>query len=88
TVVRPAPPVARKIGLNGLVTAVDLKNSVAEISIGAAHGVREDMRFYVIRGDEFICEIRIHHVDTERAVGELRLVQKQPSIGDSVTANL
>lgn len=88
TVVRPAPPVARKIGLNGLVTAVDLKNSVAEISIGAAHGVRKDMRFYVIRGDEFICEIRIHHVDTERAVGELRLVQKQPSVGDNVTANL
>jgi len=88
TVARPAPPVARKIGLNGLVTVVDLKNSVAEISIGAAHGVREDMRFYVIRGDEFICEIRIHHVDTERAVGELKLVQKQPRVGDNVTANL
>ena len=88
TVARPAPPVTRKIGLNGLVTAVDLKNSVAEISIGAAHGVREDMRFYVIRGDEFICEIRIHHVDTERAVGELKLVQKQPRVGDNVTANL
>ena len=88
TAVRPAPPIAKKLELKGLVTAVDLKNSVAEISIGTAHGVKEGMKFYVIRGDEFICEILIHHVDAEKAVGTLKLVQKQPRPGDSVSTNL
>jgi len=85
---RPVTPVARKMDLKGVVTAVDLKNSVAEISIGAAQGVREGMKFYVTRGDEFICEIWIHYVDVEKAVGDLKLVQQQPKAGDSITTNL
>jgi hypothetical protein len=71
-----------------VITAVDLKLSVAEISIGAAQGVREGMKFYVTRGQDFICEIWIHYVDAEKAVGDLKLVQKQPRAGDSVTTNL
>ena len=74
--------------MKGLVTAVDLKNSVAEISVGAAQGVRENMKFYVTRGDDFICELWIHYVDSERAIGELKLVQKQPEVGDVVATNL
>ena len=85
---RPVMPVARKIDLKGVVTAVDLKNSVAEISIGAAQGVREGMKFYVTRSDEFICEIWIHYVDVEKAVGDLKLVQQRPKAGDSITTNL
>jgi len=84
----PMAPVARKMELRGAITAVDLEHSVAEISIGAAHGVREGMKFYVTRGDEFICEIWIHYVDAEKAVGDLKLVQKQPKVGDSITTNL
>jgi uncharacterized membrane-anchored protein YhcB (DUF1043 family) len=86
--VQPAPPIARKMDLKGLVTTVDLKNLVAAVSIGTAEGVKKDMKFYVTRGDEFICEIWIHYVDTDKAVGDLKLVQKQPRVGDTVTTNL
>ena len=86
--VKPAPPIARKMDLKGLVTTMDLKNSVAEISIGTAEGVKKGMKFYVTRGEEFICEVWIHYVDTEKAVGLLKLVQKQPRVGDTVTTNL
>ena len=39
-IVQPAPATARDIALNGRVTAVDMKNALAEISIGAAAGVK------------------------------------------------
>jgi len=83
-------PVARDrdIGLKGRVTAVDPKNSVAQISIGSAHGVTEDMKFHVTRGDEFICDIMILDVDVEKAVGILDLVQQMPRVGDNVGTNL
>lgn len=83
---RPAP-LAKAIGLKGTVTAVDLENSLAEISIGSASGVKQNMKFHVIRGDEFICDILILDVDAERAVGILDLVQKQPKVGDLVSTN-
>ena len=78
----------KEIGLKGLVTQVDLKNSLAVISIGAADGVKEKMRFYVTRGDAFICEILILDVDAERAVGFLERVQTPPKVRDSVSSNI
>ena len=87
-VARPAKPTAEDIALQGLVTAVDLKNSMASISIGTADGVKEGMKFHVIRGDEFICDILIIDIDAEEAVGILELVQKQPKVGDNVSTNL
>ncbi len=78
---------AKEIALKGLVTNVDLKNSIASISLGKADGVREGMRFHVTRGDEFICDILIIDVDAEEAVGVLELVQENPRIGDSVMTN-
>lgn len=87
-VARPAAPAAEDIALQGLVTAVDLKNSMASISIGTADGVKEGMKFHVIRGDEFICDILIIDIDAEEAVGILELVQKQPKVGDNVSTNL
>ena len=88
--VKPAKFIARDIDLWGLVAAVDLKNSIASISIGAADGVKEGMRFHVIRGDKFICDILIIDVDTEEAVGVLELLQRQqrPRVGDKVSTNL
>jgi seryl-tRNA synthetase len=87
-VARPAIPEARDIALQGLITAVDLKNSLASISIGTADGVKEGMRFHVTRGDKFLCDILIIDVDTEEAVGVLELVQQQPKVGDNVSTNL
>ena len=85
---RPATTEARDIALQGLVTAVDLKNSMASISIGAADGVKEGMKFHVTRGEEFLCDILIIDVDAEEAVGVLDLVQQQPKVGDNVSTNL
>jgi septal ring factor EnvC (AmiA/AmiB activator) len=85
---RPAIPEAEDIALQGLVKEVDLKNSMASISIGTADGVKGGMKFHVIRGDEFICDILIIDTDAEEAVGILDLVQQQPKIGDNVSTNL
>lgn len=85
---RPAAPPSRDIELKGLVAAVDLKNSLASISLGKADNVKEGMKFYVTRGDEFICEILIIDIDAEQAVGILERVQQQPRVGDNVSTNL
>jgi hypothetical protein len=87
-IARPAPVIVRKIGLRGLVTAVDSKNKMASISIGTADGVKEGMKFHVTRGDKFICDILIIDTDAEEAVGALELVQEQPRAGDTVATNL
>ncbi len=91
----PAPPApapvgttVKEIGLKGVITQVDLKNSLAEISIGAADGVKEKMKFHVTRGDSFICNILILDVDAERAVGFIELVQSPPKLGDKVSTNI
>jgi len=86
---KPAPsmPVARDIQLQGLVSEIDLKNSMVGISIGTADGVSEGMTFHVIRDEEFICDILIIDVDTEQAVGVLDVVHKQPMVGDKVSTN-
>lgn len=86
--VRPAGPATMQIGLKGLVTDVDMENSLVEISIGSADGVKEGMKFYITRGEEFICDILIYDVEPEKAVGLLDLVSKQPKAGDDVSTNL
>ena len=88
--VRVAPPTV-DIGLKGLITTVDLENSLAEISIGAASGVKPNMKFHVTRADKFICDIVILDVEPEKAVGTLELMdvtKEQPKAGDNVSTNL
>ena len=65
-----------------------MKNSLATISLGSADGVRDGMKFHVTRGDQFICDVLIVDVDTERSVGVLELVQQAPRVGDSASTNL
>ena len=85
-------PRTKDIDLNGSITEVDLKNLLAEVSIGAASGVKEGMRFHLTRGDKFICDIVILDVWPEKAVGWLELVQDQPQaqpqINDRISTNL
>jgi myosin heavy subunit len=86
-----ALPTAAAINLKGLIAEVDAKNSLATISIGSADGVKEGMKFHVTRGDEFICDVLIVDVDTEKAVGVLELVQSAtggPKVGDNAATNL
>lgn len=89
--VRVAPPIT-DIDLNGSLTAVDLKNHLAEISIGAADGVKEGMRFHTTRESKFVCDVVILEVEPEKAVGWLELLQEQaqnqPRAGDVVSTNL
>lgn len=84
---KPARELTREIGLKGLVTDVDLKNSMASISIGKADGVKEGMRFHVTRGDEFICDILIIHIEEEESVGILELIQQPLKVGDNAATN-
>jgi len=90
----PTPPITpniKDIGLKGLITRVDLKNYMAEISIGAADGVKEDMRFHVTRGNEFICDILVLDVRAETAVGIIELMdvtKQQPKVRDNVSTNM
>jgi uncharacterized phage infection (PIP) family protein YhgE len=97
TAVQPAPATAtlpapaaqtRPIGLNGRITEVDLKNRMAAISIGSAAGVRQDMKFYIIRGDQFVANLLILDVAPDKAVGILDLTKMDPQVGDTVTTNL
>lgn len=76
-----------EISLHGTVTSVDLKNSMASISIGAADGVQDGMKFHVTRGDEFLCDILIIDVESEQSVGVLEIVQQNPQTGDTVSTN-
>ena len=87
TRVLPVMPRTKSIGLKGLVKEVDLKNSLARISLGSADGVKDSMKFHVTRGDEFICDISIIDIDTEESVGILELVQQPPKVNDSVSTN-
>ncbi len=88
---RVAPPVA-DIDLNGLLTNVDLKNNMAVLSIGAADGVKKNMRFHAIRDNKFICDIVVRDVEPGKAMGSLELLQDKaqdkPRAGDSVSTNL
>jgi len=88
---RVAPP-ATDIALNGRLTDVDLKNNMAEISIGAADGVKKNMRFHATRDSKFICDIVVLDVEPEKALGWLELLQDQPQdkpkAGDAVSTNL
>jgi len=80
----------RMISLNGQVTAVDMKSKLAEISIGAAAGVRPEMKFHIIRGDRVVADILILETWPDKAVGIVDLVQQgmEPKAGDRVSTNL
>ena len=84
----PAQATTETINLKAQISEVDVKNSLATISIGSADGVKEGMKFHVTRGDEFICDVLIVNVDTEKAVGVLELVQQSPKVGDNASTNL
>ena len=74
------------VDLRGLIT--EIGESMVTISIGSADGVQKGMVFHVTRGDDFICDIIITDVDTDKAAGVLDLVQQQPRIMDNVSTRL
>lgn len=85
---RQASQTQQQQALTGKITSVDTEESMAEISLGSADGVKDGMKFYVIRGDEFVCELLIIDVEPETAVGAIERVQYQPKSGDKITSSL
>lgn len=84
----PSPSGAGLKGLRGLVTAVG--DSLVTISLGLDDGVRKGTVFYVTRGDEYICDLRITDVEVDTSAGVLELVQpgNMPRIKDNVSTGL
>jgi len=84
----PAPPSPFGEGLKGLVTSVG--DSLVTISLGLDDGVRKGAVFYVTRGDEYICDLRITDVEVDTSAGVLELVQpgNMPRIKDNVSTGL
>jgi len=74
--------------LKGKVAEVNLQNSIVGISIGSADGVQQGMKFYVTRGEDFVCEILIMNVDSKVSAGVIELASSQPKIGDKVATDL
>jgi hypothetical protein len=85
---KPALGSIEKPGLSGAITAIDTKNSLAEVSVGSAHGVTEGMKFYVTRGQQFVCEIAVFYVDADKAVGDIKNMKAEPRVGDIVATSL
>jgi len=85
-----APAQTRIISLNGQVTAVNMASKLAEISIGAAAGVRPEMKFHVIRGDLVVADVLILETWPDKAVGSVIPLQQgmEPRAGDRVATNL
>ena len=86
--VKMAPPATDQISLRSKIVETDLKNNLVTLSIGSADGVKKGMRFHIVRGDTFICDVVIGNVDVERSAGTLELVRQQPQVGDVAATNL
>lgn len=84
------PALTRTINLNGQVTAVNMATKLAEISIGAAAGVRPEMKFHIIRGDLVVADVLILETWPDKAVGSVIPLQQgmEPRAGDRVATNL
>jgi chromosome segregation ATPase len=82
------PSMDRAINLKGTITGI--QNSLAQISIGSAHGVKEGMQFFVTRGPAFICKIQIIDVQPEMAIGQILpgASGNPPRPGDGIATNL
>lgn len=83
---RPAGALSVGADIRGLVTEV--RSNMLTLSVGSADGVQKDMRFHVTRGDQFLCDVVITHVDINQSAGVLELVQQTPRVGDTASTRL
>lgn len=82
----PASPMPTAAAIQGLVKEVD--QSLVHLSVGSADGVREQMVFHITRGDRFLCDVVITHVDVNQSAGVLQLVRERPKPGDTASTQL
>lgn len=72
--------------VRGLITEVG--KTLVSVSVGSADGIAKNTVLHVTRGDQFLCDIVVTDVDTNKAAGIRQLVQAQPKIGDHVSTEL
>lgn len=81
-------PAVKDIDLEGVIIEVRPQDSLAAISIGSANGVKNNMRFHVIRNNAFVCDIVITKTDADQSSGYLDLITNtMPKAGDKVKTN-
>jgi hypothetical protein len=88
--VRPAPAATPKVAIEGRVGDVRMDSMLASLNIGSANGVKMGDVFFVVRGDQFICNITVTNVDVDTSVGQIGMLKAgtQPQTGDTVTNKL
>ncbi len=83
-----AAPAVRALDLAGVIQEVKLNDSLVSISIGSAAGVKDGMRFHVIRDNKFICDIVIFSTNADQSSGFFELAsENKPRPGDIVKTN-
>ncbi len=85
TAVAQVLPEMTGVPIMGEITEMD--DNIVAISVGSTSGVRENMRFWIVRGDKFLGNLDIIYVEADEAAG--RLSNKQDVIveGDMVTTD-
>ena len=72
--------------IKGLVVAVG--ESMVQLSVGSADGVKPNTVFHITRGDSFLCDVVVTDVDINKCAGVLELVQQRPQVGDTASTQL
>jgi len=82
-------PVIVEVPSHDLIGVVrNVKNLVAEISLGSSDGVREGQVFLVSRANTYLADLKITRVDDNSAVGQLKTLKGDVQEGDDVTYEL
>ena len=82
----PASTAPVAVDIKGLI--VDVDETLVQLSVGSADGVRENMVFHITRGEQFLCDIVVTNVDINQSAGVLQLVQQRPRVGDMASTQL
>ncbi|MBN1943899.1 MAG: hypothetical protein JW849_11450 [Phycisphaerae bacterium] len=70
----------------GTITAV--RDNIASVNIGSAHGLKKGMQLIVFRGGQFVGYLKIETVDVNEAAGVMTKKVLAPMQGDKVTSSL
>ena len=76
------------VSLKGLVAGISANLELVTVTLGSADGVAKNTVFHVTRGDEFICNVKITYIDTNKSAGVIELQIGQPRVGDTVSNEL
>ncbi len=79
------PPQLLGVPIRGEV--MEIRDNKIAISVGSSSGVQENMRFWIVRGENFLGNLDIIHVRADQAVGNLSNRQGAIVSGDAVTTD-